>query len=99
MFFDISIGFHIESQMNIFCFVADIWSKIKMFAVSENRGPRLYAHLYAAMFHQNIPYCHRLGPGEAGRPKVINQPTLAYSPNLIEFELIVKVYQRQRSPE
>jgi hypothetical protein len=38
MFFDIGISIHIESQLNIFCFVADISSKMEMFAVSENRS-------------------------------------------------------------
>jgi hypothetical protein len=38
MFSDISIGIHTESQLNIFCFVADISSKMEMFALSENRG-------------------------------------------------------------
>jgi hypothetical protein len=43
MFFDISIGIHIDSQLNTF-FVADISSKIEMFAMSENRSRNSMQH-------------------------------------------------------
>jgi hypothetical protein len=38
MFFDIGIGIYIESQLDMFCSVAEISSKMEIFVVSENRG-------------------------------------------------------------
>jgi hypothetical protein len=35
MFFDIITSIHIESQLNIFCFINNVSSKMEFFAVSE----------------------------------------------------------------
>jgi hypothetical protein len=51
MFFDIVISIHIKSQLNIFCFINNVSSKMEFFAVSEIGGaqfhakPQFHAHL------------------------------------------------------
>jgi hypothetical protein len=51
---------------------------------------------HAAILHGNVPYCRRLGPGGAGRPKIINPSILSYPQIPIEFEFFTKVSQRER---
>jgi hypothetical protein len=46
MFFDIGIGIHIQSQLNMFRFVDNISSKMKVFPVSEMLGGRNFMHTW-----------------------------------------------------
>jgi hypothetical protein len=75
MFFDIGIGIHLESQLNMFHFVDDISSKMEVFSVSEILGGRNFMqnrnfirtckHDYLSLFFCESVFQTRPMPGLA----------------------------------
>jgi hypothetical protein len=50
------------------------------------------------MYRRDVPYCHRLDL-EVPRPKMMDGPTLVYSPNPAEFKSVIQYYEREKKTQ